>query len=78
MWVSFLGFYLVSYYSRWLVLLPVFILNLARCTVVELVVEAAGVPPGHPFEGRDLDLKHVIPPARVDQLILTRSVDVLG
>lgn len=42
------------------------------------LVEPAGVPPGHPFKGQDLDLTDVIPRANVNEFVLVGSVGVFS
>lgn len=57
-------------------LLPVLALDVFWCLIVELLVEPAGVLPGSPLTGRDLDFEHIIPTPITYQLVLTRTIDV--
>ena len=58
--------------------MPVVVLDLDRGAVVKGLVETGLVPPVHPLEGSDLNLKNVFPSMVIDQLVLIRAVDVLG
>lgn len=58
--------------------MPVLVLDLDRCAVVKGLVETDPVPPVHPLEGSDLNLKNIFPSMDIDQLVLIRAVDVLG
>ncbi|MGV9189600.1 hypothetical protein [Arcanobacterium canis] len=57
---------------------PVLFLDFLRRAVVKVLVELAGVLPGHPLKGCDLDLEDVVPRASVDELVFIRAVDVFG
>ena len=48
------------------------------CAVVEGLVETLAIPPMHPLEGGDLYFENIGPAAGVNDLVLVRSVNVLG
>lgn len=47
--------------------MPVLVLDLDRGAVVKGLVEPGLVPPVHPLEGSDLNLKNVFPSMVIDQ-----------